>query len=167
MIRRCWISLYDRRCRFLDIHPPPDSPWTDGQVIGTHVWKTIAPEHQEAFKAVFAHVVRKRVSAIWDGLDLHGVWWRAWLFPMRHTANHAVAVAAIVRKWPEAVAALSPIDRGICAGIAAGMLNKQIAIKQDIGESTVKTHRRKIAARLKLPVAALPGWCGLHQEWLS
>jgi FixJ family two-component response regulator len=73
----------------------------------------------------------------------------------------------LVAGLAESVAALSPIDRGICACIAAGMLNKQIAIKQDIGESTVKTHRRKIAARLKLPVAALAGWCGLHEEWLS
>ena len=138
MIRRCWISIYDKRGRFLDLHPPPALPWTDGDVIGKYAWKTIAPEHQEGFKAVFAHVV----------------------------ANE-VAVAAIIRKWPEAVASLSPIDRSICAGIAAGHLNKQIAKKLRMGLSTVKHHRSQIAAKLGLPLAALPGWCGLHEEWLS
>jgi DNA-binding CsgD family transcriptional regulator len=167
MIRRCWISIYDKRGRFLDLHPPPALPWTDGDLIGKYAWKTVAKEHQEGFKAVFAHVVANKVAVIWDGLDALGTWWRAWLFPMRHTGRHKVAVAAIIRKWPEAVASLSPIDRSICAGIAAGHLNKQIAKKLRMGLSTVKHHRSQIAAKLGLPLAALPGWCGLHEEWLS
>lgn len=166
MIRRCWMALYDSRGRILDLHPPPPDPWTD-EIIGRPVWEIAAPEHQEGLRAVFLHVVEYCVGVTWDGLDAHGVWWRLWLYPMRHARKHKVAASAIVRKWPEVVAALPPTDRSICAGIAAGLLNKQIAAQLGMGESTVKSHRKKIAARLKLPLTALPGWCGLHDEWLS
>lgn len=79
-----------------------------------------------------------------------------------HRRRLARAYAAQLREQPEgrpaehddlarfeaALAALSPREREVCALVARGLLNKQIAAELGITEATVKVHRRRMMARL-------------------
>lgn len=132
-------------------------------MIGKPAWDGIAKEHKESFRAAFAMVVRDKTAVIWDGRDLHGTRWRNWMFPMVRRR----CVAAIVRKWPQPLLRLTSRDRRICAGIAGGRLAKEIATRLKVSISTVNNRRSQIAAKLGIHPSALPGWCGLHEEWLS
>ena len=46
------------------------------------------------------------------------------------------------------VASLTDREREVCKHVVAGMLNKQIAVRLDIAERTVKAHRAKVMEKL-------------------
>jgi len=49
---------------------------------------------------------------------------------------------------------LTPREREVCALVAAGSLNKQIAAQLGIAEKTVKAHRARVMAKLDAPSVA-------------
>ena len=65
--------------------------------------------------------------------------------------RHASADAAQLRKL---LASLTPREREVLEGLAAGKLNKQVAADLGIVEQTVKFHRARIMDRLHAKSAA-------------
>lgn len=60
----------------------------------------------------------------------------------------AGAVRALARERHDPLAELTPRERDVLAGIAAGLSNKQIAARLGIREKTVKTHAGHVFAKL-------------------
>ena len=63
---------------------------------------------------------------------------------------------------------LTPSERKVMAGVVSGLLNKEIAVQNDISEKTVKFHRghvmRKMQARSPADLVRMAAQCGLLDQ---
>ncbi len=64
------------------------------------------------------------------------------------------AADAIKRRFADVIAALTPRERQVLAGIVAGRLNKQIAGDLGTAEKTVKFHRANLMRKMKVRTVA-------------
>ena len=58
------------------------------------------------------------------------------------------------RRLADIIAALTPRERQVLAGIVAGRLNKQIAVDLGIAEKTIKYHRGNLMRKMKVRTVA-------------
>ncbi|ATB36185.1 hypothetical protein CYFUS_001599 [Cystobacter fuscus] len=79
--------------------------------------------------------------------------------PPSPSANEAGAVAACI-------SLLTPREREVCALVARGLLNKQVAAELDISEGTVEKHRARAMKKLAVGSAAELGglWARMGNE---
>lgn len=63
------------------------------------------------------------------------------------------------------VASLTERQRDVLQGMVDGLLNKQIAIRLNINEKTVKMHRAALLERLRVPTSAAAVRVGVEAEF--
>lgn len=153
--------LYDSAGHILGLtHTHP--PFTVEGVMGLPAWNPLGKDDALVCQAAILRCVESGEPQTFDSLvPSVGVY--------RTTLSHChvgkVRLIGLVRRFPDAVLALTERQREICALLARGMISTEIAKQLDRARETVDNHRAAIAKRIGIKPWSLVAWCGEHREW--